>query len=201
MARERQFVVEAQRRAQIEEFLAKEFGRAGYSHSEISRTPLAMRITIWAHKPGMIIGRGGRNIDTLTTTFKERFGFENPQLDIQEVPNPDLDPHIVAKQIAAALERGLNYKRIAHLTLQRVMDAGAAGIGLRISGKTGGEMSRTEKFSAGYLKWSGEPAETDVLKGFATAQVKLGIIGIQVRILPKAPAELVAAKKAVSEGV
>lgn len=200
MARERQFIVEAQRRAQIEEFLASEFARAGYSHSEIARTPLAIRITVWAHKPGMIIGRGGRGIDALTQTLKDRFGLENPQLEVMEIENPDLDPAVVAKQIAAALERGLNYKRIAHLALQRVMDAGAAGVAIRISGKLGGEMSRTEKFSSGYLKYAGEPAETAVKTAYATTQVKLGTIGVQVRILIEAPKELITTEKLAQPG-
>lgn len=200
MAREQQFISEALRRAQIEAYLAKEFAHAGYSHSEITRTPLALRITVWAHKPGMIIGRGGKNIDTLTQTLKERFGIENPQLEVMAVENPDLDPAIVARQIAAALERGLNHKRIAHLAVQRVMDAGAVGVAIRIGGKYGGQMSRVEKFSAGYLKYAGEPAEIDVKKAYTTAQVKLGTIGIQVRILTKAPCELVAVEKIKKEG-
>lgn len=200
MAKERQFITEALRRAQIEEYLAREFSRAGYSHSEIARTPLAMRITVWAHKPGMIIGRGGKNIDALTETLKQRFGIENPQLEVQEVEVPDLDPAIVAKQIAAALERGLKHKRIAHLAMQRVIDSGAAGVAIRIAGKMGGEISRVEKFNSGYLKYSGEPAARDVQTAYATAQVKLGTIGVQVRILIKAPSERVAVEKIVAPG-
>jgi small subunit ribosomal protein S3 len=195
MAKEKQFIVEAQKRAEIEEYLAKEFGRAGYSHSEIARTPLAMRITVWAHKPGMIIGRGGKNIDALTETLKQRFGIDNPQLEVQEVQNPDLDPAIVAKQIAAALERGLKHKRIAHLAMQRVIDSGAAGVAIRIAGKMGGEISRVEKFNSGYLKYSGEPAARDVKTAYASAQVKLGTIGIQVRILIEPPSETISLEK------
>ena len=195
VAKEKQFITEAQRRSQIEEYLAKEFSRAGYSHSEIARTPLAMRITVWAHKPGIIIGRGGKNIDMLTTTLKERFGIENPQLEVQEVENPDLDPAIVSRQIAAALERGLKHKRIAHLAMQRIMDAGAAGVAIRIAGKLGGEISRIDKFSAGYLKYSGEPAARDVKTAYASAQVKLGTIGVQVRILIEPPKETISMEK------
>jgi len=74
------------------------------------------------------------------------------------------------------------------------MEAGAAGVAIRIAGKTGGEISRREKFSAGYLKYAGEPAE-QLSKGYATACVKLGDIGIQVRILVEEPKELVAIEK------
>jgi small subunit ribosomal protein S3 len=189
MAQEKQIVSQKIRRIGIEEFLSKEFTRAGYSHSEIQRTPLALRITVFAHKPGIVIGRGGKNIENITRVLKEKFGLENPQLDVQEVENPDLDASIVSKQIAAAIERGLNYKRIVNMTIQRIMESGAVGVAIRLSGKVSGEMSRTEKFSAGYLKYAGEPAE-ELDKSYARAQVKLGTIGIQVRILKDVPKEI-----------
>lgn len=194
MVVERKFIGEAIRKNSIHEYMAEEFSRAGFSHAEIARTPVAMRVTVWVQKPGVVIGRGGKTIDALTETLKTRFGMENPQLDVQEVQEPDLDAAIVSKQIAAAIERGLNYKRVAQLTLQRVIQAGAVGVALRIAGKLGGEVSRREKFSAGYLRWSGEPAER-LSKGYATARVKLGDIGIQVRILTEQPKELVAIEK------
>ena len=195
MTQERKFIEASKRLMQMEEFLQKEFSRAGYSHIDIQRTPLSMRITVYAHKPGMIIGRGGKNIDAMTEALKSQFGIENPQLEVVEVPNPDLDANIVAKQIAAAIERGLNYKRVVNLTIQRSMESGAVGIAIRTSGKVGGEMSRTEKFSAGYLKYAGDPADTLVHKAYARANVKLGVIGIQVRILNTPPQELELLKK------
>ncbi len=195
MAQEKQFVNEALKRLQIEEFLQKQFSRAGYSHSDIQRTPLSMRVTIYAHKPGLIIGRGGRNIEMISNKLSKDFGFDNPQIDVQEIRNPDLDPEIVAKQIASGIERGFNYKRIANLTVQRVMNAGAVGVAIRIGGKVGGEMARIEKFSAGYLKFAGDPAIKLVKRAYARAKVKLGTIGIQVRILPELPTERVVMKK------
>ncbi len=190
MSQEKQFIKAAIKRTDVEEFLSREFAKAGYSHSDIQRTPLSTRITVYAHKPGLVIGRGGKNIDAMTETLKEKFGFENPQLDVQEVPNPDLDAHIVAKQIALAIERGLNYKRVVNLSMQKIMDSGAIGVGIRVSGKVSGKMSRTDKFSTGYLKYAGEPSESMVQTAQATALVKLGSIGIQVKIMIQAPEEL-----------
>ncbi|MFQ6010175.1 MAG: 30S ribosomal protein S3 [Candidatus Aenigmatarchaeota archaeon] len=191
---EKKFIRENLRLSEVDEFLAREFARAGYSHSDIHRTPLSIRITVYAQRPGMVIGRGGKTIDAISQVLKERFGIENPQLDVQEIENPDLDANIVAKQIAAAIERGLKYKRVASLALTRIMEAGAVGAAIRIGGKVGGEMGRTEKFSAGYLKFAGEPAEK-LSKAYATAQVKLGTIGVQVRILIEPPKEIEAMKK------
>ncbi|MEM5872267.1 MAG: 30S ribosomal protein S3 [Candidatus Aenigmatarchaeota archaeon] len=190
MALEKKFIKEGIRNKDIEEFLANEFAKAGYSHCEIQRTPLSTRITVYAHKPGLIIGRGGKNIETMTQVLKDKFGLENPQLEVQEVTNPDLDPFIVSKWIASAIEKGLNYKRVANLALERVMNAGAAGVAIRIAGKLGSDMARTEKFSSGYLKYSGDFADTLVKTAYAQANVKLGTIGIQVRILPEKPKEL-----------
>lgn len=187
MAEERKFIKAAIRNKGLEEFLAREFAKAGYSHSEIQRTPLSIRITIYAHKPGLVIGRGGKNIEKITKTLKEDFSFENPQLDVQQIENPDLDAHIVSRQMAAAIERGLNYKRVANLSIRRIMESGAAGVAIRVSGKLGGAMGRTEKFSEGYLKYAGESAEQKVDKAYALANVKLGTIGIQVRIMKKLP--------------
>jgi len=199
MALERRFVKEEIRNRDVEEFLAQEFTKAGYSHCEIQRTPLSIRITVFAHKPGLIIGRGGKNIELITKLLKEKFGFENPQLDVQEITNPDLDPIIVSKWIATSIERGLNYKRVANIAIERVMGAGAVGVAIRISGKIGSDMARTEKFSAGYMIYSGEPAESMVKKAYATAQVKLGMIGIQVRIVSETPKDLEIIKR-IEEG-
>jgi len=199
--KEKQIIKENIRQLKIEEYLSKEFTRAGYSHAEIQRTPLALRIMVYAQKPGMVIGRGGKTIEAITNVLKDRFGLENPQLDVQEVEDPDLDPFIVSKQIASALERGLNYKRVANLTLERVMSSGAVGIALRIAGKLGGDISRTEKFSSGYLKYAGNTAETMVKLAYAEAHMKLGLIGIQVRIMTEPPKELELEKRIRAEKI
>jgi small subunit ribosomal protein S3 len=190
MALEKKFIKEGIRNMDVEEFLSKEFSRAGYSHSEIQRTPLSIRITVFANKPGLIIGRGGKNIESMTQILKEKFGFENPQLDVQEVSNPDMDPFIISKWIASSIERGLNYKRVVNAAIENVIRAGAAGVAIKISGKLGSDISRVEKFSSGYLKYSGDMPETVVRTAYAQALVKLGVIGIQIRILPEKPDEL-----------
>ena len=203
MTVEKKFIRENIKLSDVETFLAKEFGRAGYSHVDISRTPVSTRVTVWAQKPGMVIGRGGKTIDALTETLKTKFALENPALEVQEVESPDTDARIVAEQIVGGIERGLNYKRVVQFAIQRVMQAGAVGVAIRISGKVGGDMSRTEKFSSGYLKYAGDPAER-LNKAYATANVKLGTIGIQVRILNEEPKEIVAAKRisnAASEAI
>ncbi len=183
MAKEIKFIKEGIRAVLIEEFLKSQFQRADYSHIEVSKTPLGTRIIIFANRPGIIIGRGGEKIRAITEHLRDKFKLDNPQLDVKEVENPDLDAQIIARQIASSLERGLNHKRVANMTIKRVMDAGAVGIQIRIAGKLGGEKSRTEKFTQGYLQHSGETAERLVSKGKAEALLKPGKVGVQVQIM------------------
>lgn len=190
MTIEKTFIKEARKELEVEEYLREKFERASYSHTDIQRTPLGTRIIIHVQKTGMVVGRSGRMINEVTEDIKKRFGFENPLVDVKEVENPFMDAHIVAKRIAASLERGLQYKRVASFYLQKVMESGAIGIQIRIAGKAGGsERSRSEKFKEGYIKHSGEYSNTLVDTGFARALLRPGIVGIQVKIMKKSAEE------------
>jgi len=195
MTIERQFVKDGIKKSEVEEFLSMEFARAGYSHSDIQHTPVATHITVFAQRPGMVIGKGGKNIEAITEMVKSKFGLQNPQLEVREVEIPEFDANIVAQEIANSIERGLNYRRVVNFMIQNIMRRGAAGVAIRVGGKLGGDMSRIDKFSAGYLKYAGEQAETEVRKAHATALVKAGTIGILVKILPEMPREIETSRK------
>jgi len=191
MAVEKLFVKEGIKEAEVEEFLAKRFDKAGYSHTEIQRTPLGTRIVVYAHKPGLVIGRSGKRIYEISDEIKAKFGFENPLVDVKEVENPMLDAKIVSKRIASALEGGINFKKVANFYLDKVMEAGATGISIKIAGKlAGSERSRFQKFKRGFVAYSGDYADTLVDKGYATASIKPGSIGIQVKIMKSMPKEV-----------
>ena len=191
MAVEKLFVKEGIKEAEVEEFLAKRFDKAGYSHTEIQRTPLGTRIVVYAHKPGLVIGRSGKRIYEISDEIKAKFGFENPLVDVKEVENPMLDAKIVSKRIASALEGGINFKKVANFYLDKVMEAGATGISIKIAGKlAGSERSRFQKFKRGFVAYSGDYADTLVDKGYATASIKPGTIGIQVKIMKSMPKEV-----------
>jgi len=190
MAIEKTFVKEGIRESEVEIYLAKRFDKAGYSHTEIQRTPLGIRIIVHAQKPGLVIGRSGKRISDITEEIKEKFGFENPLIDVKEVEQPFLDANIVAKRIANALERGINFKKVANYYLDKVIEAGAIGIQIKVGGKLmGAERSRFQKFKKGFVAFSGEYADTLVDKGYAQAIIKPGMIGIQVRIMKEMPKE------------
>ena len=172
MAIEKIFVKEGIKESEVEEFLKDKFRRAGYSRTIIERTPLGTRIIIFAHRPGLVIGKSGRRINDLTEEIKKKFGFENPLVDVKEVDNPFLDAQIVADRIAKALEKGINFKKVANFYLDKVMEAGATGIQIRVAGKlSGSERSRFQKFKKGFVAFSGDYANKLVDKGAAQGSV------------------------------
>ena len=184
MADEHQFIEDGLRRSQINEFFADELGRAGYGGMDVAKTPMGTQIVLKAEKPGMVIGKGGKNIRKITTELEERFDMDDPQIDVQEVDEPDLNAQIVADRLANALERGWYFRKAGHTTIDRIMDAGALGAEIVLSGKVTGARSRVEKFNRGYIKHNGEPAETVVDEGQGVAVMKLGTIGVNVKIIP-----------------
>ncbi|MEM5878515.1 MAG: 30S ribosomal protein S3 [Candidatus Aenigmatarchaeota archaeon] len=184
------FVKEGIRESQIEEFLRKKFDKAGYSHSEIQRTPLGTRIIVYCEKPGLVVGKSGKKISDITLEIKSKFELENPMLDVKEVEEPYLDAQIVANKIAKGIEKGGFYKKLANYYMERVMQAGAIGVEIRTAGKLGGERGRFQTFKQGYIKHSGYYADTLVAKGYATAILKLGMVGVKVKILTQMPEDL-----------
>jgi small subunit ribosomal protein S3 len=151
---------------------------------EVAQTPMGTQIVLKAEKPGMVIGKGGKNIRKITDTLETEFDLDDPQVDVQEVDEPDLNARIVADRLANALERGWYFRKAGHTTIDRIMDAGALGAEIVLSGKVTGARSRVEKFNRGYIKHNGEPAEEIVDHGIGTAVMKLGTIGVQVKIIP-----------------
>jgi small subunit ribosomal protein S3 len=184
MADEHQFIEDGIQRSQIDEFFAEELGRAGYGGMDVAKTPMGTQIVLKAEKPGMVIGKGGKNIRKVTRELEERFDLDDPQIDVQEVDEPDLNARIVADRLANALERGWYFRKAGHTTIDRIMEAGALGAEIVLSGKVTGARSRVEKFNRGYIKHNGEPAEAIVDEGQGVAVMKLGTIGVTVKIIP-----------------
>ena len=184
MSVEKKFVAEGISKALVNEYLAEELERAGYGGMVMNRTPMGTQITVYAEKPGMVIGKGGKLIRKITRDLDRRFHLDNPQIDVQDVGRGDLNGRVVANRLASSLERGWYFRKAGQSMMRRVMDAGALGCEIVISGKLTGPRSRTEKFISGYIKHSGKPAVDLVDRGYSVAVKKLGVIGCQVRIIP-----------------
>ncbi|MBP2133165.1 small subunit ribosomal protein S3 [Methanomicrobium sp. W14] len=184
MAVERRFVEDGIRSARVEQFFSKELKRAGYGGMDIIRTPLGTQITIFAEKPGIVIGKGGKVVREITSTLQNDYGIESPQIEVQQVDNPSFNAQIMAERLANSLERGWYFRKAGTSILRRVMESGGLGCEVILSGKLTGARSRVQKFTQGYIKHSGEPSETIVEHGYAIAIKKLGTIGCQVKIVP-----------------
>ncbi|MBI4139657.1 30S ribosomal protein S3 [Candidatus Woesearchaeota archaeon] len=184
---ERKLLGQRVREFQVHEFIASSLKNVGYSHTKIIRTPLGEKIMVYASRPGLVVGRKGENIKKLTATLKKKFKFENPEIELQEVENPEVDAQIVAERIASSLERfgTQRFKGIGHKALSDVMSAGARGIEVLISGKVPSARAKTWRFYSGYLKKSGDASISQVKRAFAAANLKSGTIGIRVAIMPQ----------------
>ena len=184
MGVEKKFVEDGFTKALVHEYLSKELSRAGYGGMMMNRTPMGIQITVYAEKPGMVIGKGGKLIRKLTRDLDRNFKLDNPQIDVQDVGKAELNAQVVANRLASSLERGWYFRKAGQTTLRRVMESGALGCEIILSGKLTGPRSRVEKFLAGYVKHSGKPSQEIVDYGYAVAVKKLGTIGCQVRIVP-----------------
>lgn len=185
MAMERHFIQEGIIRSEIESFLRHELEGAGYSGINIQKTPLATRVVLYVEKPPLVIGKKGRRINKLTRFLKEKYGIDNPAIDVQAVETPNLDANIVARRIAQALEKGMNRRRVVYKAVRSAMSSGAQGIEITLAGKIIGKGGRAkqEKYLQGYMRKVGDSAKL-VNTGRTQAYLKAGVIGITAKIVP-----------------
>ena len=180
----KRFITESIKKTEIDEFLQKKLERAGYGGVDLSKTPLGTHVVIYAMRPGIVIGRGGETIKDLATTLEENFKISNPQISVSEIEVPEFNAYVIASRVASALQRGVHFRRAGFWALNQVMDAGALGAEIVISGKLRTERARFEKFRAGYFPRCGDAALTYMKKAEAHVQLKPGIIGVRVKIMP-----------------
>ncbi len=168
----------------IRESLKNYLGKGKVSRVIIEYTPVGEKIIISTHKPGLVIGRKGEKIEEMTNILKTKFKMENPHIEINEVLEPEFDAQIMADEIALGLERfgPLRFKVIAYRALQKIIDAGALGVEIRLNGKLPSSRAKSWRFAQGYLKKTGEPAKL-VDRAQARAETKPGTVGIKVSIL------------------
>ena len=181
---ERKFIRLKKEEFGIKEYIKRDLGKGRISKLDIEYTPIGEKIIVLTSKPGLIIGKRGEKIEELTRVLKTRFKLENPHIEIKEIENPLFDAQLVADEIAMALERmgNLKFKVIAYRKLQEIMNAGALGCELRISGKLPSERAKSWRFAEGYLKKAGE-SKKEVNRAQATGLTKTGIIGVKVAIM------------------
>ena len=165
---------------ELREYLLETLAPAGVPKVEIERTAKRVRINIHVAKPGMVIGRGGAEIEKLKATLEKKLGKE-VSLNIIEVKNPDVNAQLVAESIASQLERRISFRRALKQAIGRAMKLGARGIKCQVSGRLGGaEIARSETYKEGTIPL--QTIRADIDYGFAEAKTTYGRIGVKVWI-------------------
>jgi len=169
----------------LKDYLREAIKDAGFSHAEISKTPTGTRVALHVTRPGIVIGRKGTGIRALTEKLETDFGLKSPQISVVEIEKPELVPGVMCNRMASHIERGTAFRRATMWTLKQVMEGGAMGVQITISGKLRGDRSAFEKHTAGILPRAGHHAEVIVDQDIAHVKTSMGLIGIRIRIARK----------------
>lgn len=164
----------------IREYLQKRLKDAALSRVEIERAANRVNVTIYTAKPGMVIGKGGKEVEAIRLELTKLTG-KKVHININEVKKPELDANLVAENIAQQLERRISFRRAMKQAIQRSLRAGAKGIRTQVSGRLDGkDIARTEGYNEGTVPLHTLRADIDY--GFAEAHTTYGRIGVKVWI-------------------
>ncbi|UTR12515.1 30S ribosomal protein S3 [Evansella sp. LMS18] len=164
----------------IREYLEKRLKEASLSTVEIERAANRVNVTIYTAKPGMVIGKGGSEVEALRKALNQLTG-KRVHININEVKSPDMDARLVADNIARQLENRISFRRAMKQAIQRTMRSGAQGIRTEVSGRLGGaDIARSESYSEGTVPLHTLRADIDY--GTAEADTTYGKLGVKVWI-------------------
>ena len=164
----------------IRKYLKKKLYSAGVAKIEIERASDRLKVIIFTAKPGVVIGKGGAEIEKLKTEI-QKFTSKKLMVDIKEIKKPEMNAQLVAENIAAQLENRISFRRAMKSTMSRTMKAGAKGIKSAVAGRLGGaDMARTEFYSEGTIPL--QTLRADIDYGFAEADTTYGKLGVKVWI-------------------
>ena len=169
----------------LKDYLRSKIKDAGFSNVEVSKTPTGTRVVLHVTRPGIVIGRKGTGIKELTEKLETEDGLKNPQIAVEEITKPELSPEVMCNRMASHLERGTAFRRATMWTIQQIMEGGAMGTEITISGKLRGDRSAFEKHSQGILPRAGHHADVIVSEDIAHVETPMGLIGVRIRIAKK----------------
>ena len=169
----------------LNDFLREKIKDAGFNGMEVSKTPTGTKIVLHVTRPGIVIGRKGTGIKELTEKIQTDFGYKNPQISVEEVQKPELSPSVMCNRMASHIERGTAFRRATMWTMNQIMEAGAMGVQITISGKLRGDRSAFEKHTQGILPRAGNYAKNIVTEDIVHTKTPMGLIGIKIRIAKK----------------
>lgn len=166
----------------LNNYLKEAIKESGFSTVEVSKTPTGTRVVLYVTRPGIVIGRKGTGIKELTEKLETEFGLKNPQLSVEEIKKPELSPRVMCNRMASHIQRGTAFRRATMWTMQQIMENGAMGTQITISGKLRGDRSAFEKHVAGILPRAGHHADVIVDEDITHVETPMGLIGIRIRI-------------------
>jgi len=169
----------------LNDFLREEIKESGFHKVEISKTPTGTKIALYVTRPGIVIGRKGSGIKQLTEKIESDFGFKNPQISVEEIQKAELSPSVMCNRMATHIERGIAFRRATMWTLNQIMEGGAMGVQITVSGKLRGDRSAFEKHTQGILPRAGNYAKNLVSEDITHTKTAMGLIGIKIRIATK----------------
>ena len=165
----------------IRKYISYRLPNAGISNVEINRTSKKVSVTIYTSRPGIVIGRGGEEVNKLKKELRELTNKKDAQINISEVKRPELNASLVGLNICQQLKKKISYRRVINKAMQATMRMGANGIRINIAGRLGGvEIARSEKYSDGSVPLHTLRANIDY--ALSEAQTAYGIIGVKVWI-------------------
>ena len=169
----------------LNDFLKERIKESGFSKVEISKTPTGTKITLHVTRPGIVIGRKGTGIKELTEKIEKDFGLKNPQISVEEIAKAELSPSVMCNRMSSHIQRGTAFRRVTMWTMKQIMEAGAMGVQITISGKLRGDRSAFEKHTMGVLPRAGNYAKDLVSEDITHTKTPMGLIGIKIRIARK----------------
>ncbi len=175
------FSLELEEDLKIRKYINHRIPNAGISKVEIARTSKRVTITIFTARPGIVIGRGGEEVNRLKKELRQLTDNKDAQINISEIKRPEMDAALVGANIAHQLKKKISYRRVVNKSIQSTMRMGAAGIRINVAGRLGGvEIARSEKFMDGSVPLHTLRADIDY--ALTEAKTPYGIIGIKVWI-------------------
>ena len=177
---EKSFATELESDVKIRKYLKARLPNAGISKVDISRTSKNITITIHTARPGIVIGKGGKDVDQLREEIKQLSEIET-QVNVSEIKRPEMDPKLVGENIAQQLIKKISYRRAVKKAIQATMRMGAEGIRIRVAGRLGGaDIARRETFMEGRVPL--QTLRSDINFAITEARTTYGIIGLKVWI-------------------
>tara|TARA_B100000941_G_scaffold102265_1_gene71599 strand:+ start:188 stop:808 length:621 start_codon:yes stop_codon:yes gene_type:complete len=165
----------------IRKYISFRLPNAGISNVEINRTSKKVSVTIHTARPGIVIGRGGEEVNKLKKELRQLTNKSDAQVNISEVKRPELNAALVGMNICQQLKKKISYRRVINKAMQATMRMGANGIRINVAGRLGGvEIARSEKYSDGSVPLHTLRADIDY--ALSEAHTAYGIIGVKVWI-------------------